>query len=243
MKRYRLVIFDFDGTLADTFSWFVRKMDSVADHFGLERVAPKDVEALRGHSARQIIEKLRIPMWKVPLIARHIRRLARKERDHVRLFDGIDRLIESLSGNGVTLAIVSSNAEQVVREALGEATAQHVRHFACGASLFGKAGLFRKVVARARLPREETICIGDEIRDAEAARAVGLAFGAVAWGFNHVEALLAQKPDALFYQVDDILNALNPSGLGQRAGAAGLDLWAEDESALGIDLTGSLRSA
>ena len=212
MKRYRLVIFDFDGTLADSFSWFMRKMDSVTDHFGLARVTPRDVENLRGHSARQIIEKLRIPMWKVPLVARHIRMLARKEHDHVRLFEGVDKLIEALAASGVTLAIVTSNAEQVVRRALGEVTAQHVGHIVCGAALFGKAGMFRKVLARARLPREETICIGDEVRDAEAARAEGLAFGAVAWGFNHVEALQAQKPDAFFYRIEDILQALAPAG-------------------------------
>jgi len=212
VKRYRLVIFDFDGTLADSFSWFIRKMDSVTDHFGLARVTPTEIENLRGHSARQIIEKLRIPMWKVPLVARHIRKLARKEHDHVRLFEGVDKLIESLAASGLTLAIVTSNAEQVVRRALGEVTAKHVRHIACGAALFGKAGMFRKVLAKARLPREETICIGDEVRDAEAARAEGLAFGAVAWGFNHVEALEAQKPDEFFYRVEDILQALAPAG-------------------------------
>jgi phosphoglycolate phosphatase len=209
--RYQLTIFDFDGTLADTFSWFIRQLDGVADHFGIARVDHAEIESFRGQSARQLVERLGIPTWKLPLIARHMRRLARHDNNHVRLFAGVEQVLECLAQRGVTLAIVSSNAEQVVRRTLGAAAARHVEHFACGASLFGKAGMFRKVLRRAGMAREETICIGDEIRDAEAARSEGLAFGAVAWGFNHAEALRAQKPDAFFDRIEDIPAIVAPS--------------------------------
>ena len=50
----------------------------------------------------------------------------------------------------------------------------------------------------------EAICIGDEIRDADAARAVGIAFGAVAWGFTDVEALRAHEPEMVFVRMEEI---------------------------------------
>jgi phosphoglycolate phosphatase len=218
--RYRLAIFDFDGTLADTFSWFVRQLDGVADRFGLDRVDLSELEALRGQSAQQLVERLRIPTWKLPLIARYMRKLARQENNQVRLFAGVEQVFECLAARGVKLAIVSSNAEQVVRRALGEAVARHIDHFACGASLFGKAGMFRKVLRHAQVPRDATICIGDEIRDAEAARSEGLAFGAVSWGFNHPEALRAQKPDAFFQRMEDIPALFASASFGRLASVA-----------------------
>ncbi|MFL6293325.1 MAG: hypothetical protein ACJ759_20725 [Thermoanaerobaculia bacterium] len=48
-------------------------------------------------------------------------------------------------------------------------------------------------------------CIGDEIRDLEAARAEGIAFGAVTWGYTHPEALRAHGPEEMFSTIDEIL--------------------------------------
>ncbi len=52
--RYRLVIFDLDGTLADSFPWFVRNVNGVADKFGFRRIASQDIAALRGLGPREI---------------------------------------------------------------------------------------------------------------------------------------------------------------------------------------------
>jgi len=35
---YSLVIFDLDGTLVDSFPWFLRTINDVADYFGFRRV-------------------------------------------------------------------------------------------------------------------------------------------------------------------------------------------------------------
>jgi phosphoglycolate phosphatase len=49
------------------------------------------------------------------------------------------------------------------------------------------------------------LCIGDEIRDYEAAAAVGMPFAAVAWGYTTVEALTACAPAAIFHHIEDIV--------------------------------------
>jgi len=72
--RYKLVIFDFDGTLVDSFPWFVQVLNDVADRYRFRRVDPHQAEALRGQSAREMIRYLGIPAWKMPLIARHMRK-------------------------------------------------------------------------------------------------------------------------------------------------------------------------
>lgn len=59
--RYRLVIFDFDGTLADSFPWFVRTLNGVADRYRLRRIEPGDLDLPRGRDSREIIAQLGIP--------------------------------------------------------------------------------------------------------------------------------------------------------------------------------------
>jgi len=49
---YPLVIFDLDGTLADSLPWFLRNVNSIAERFSFRRVAEEDVEVLRGLGSR-----------------------------------------------------------------------------------------------------------------------------------------------------------------------------------------------
>jgi phosphoglycolate phosphatase len=79
-------------------------------------------------------------------------------------------------------------------------------HFDCSASLFGKPAKFRRVIRRAGVEPAQVIAIGDEVRDIEAARAVGIACGAVCWGYAAPAALRALGPDFMFAQINEITN-------------------------------------
>jgi phosphoglycolate phosphatase len=206
--RYRLVIFDFDGTLADTFPWFLQVVNTVADAHGFRRIQTHEVDALRGSDARTIVRHLGIPWWKLPRIARHMRTLAAADDAPIVLFDGADRLLCQLARRGITLAIVTSNTYETVRRALGPETAALIAHYECGTPAFGKRRRFRRVLRATGVPRHEALAIGDEIRDREAAAKEGIAFGAVAWGFTRIEALAADRHIATFARMDDIAAAL-----------------------------------
>lgn len=201
---YRLAIFDFDGTLADTFPWFVDVFNGVADRYGFRRIAASELETLRGIEGRAMMRHLALPGWKVPFIANHMRKLAARDIDRLPLFEGAAPLLRHLSAKGVTLAVVSSNAESNVRRVLGPENAGLIAHYECGASIFGKASRFRKVMARSGIPADQTIGIGDEIRDIQAARAARIACGAVLWGFARPDVLLAHAPDEVFASFDEI---------------------------------------
>ena len=207
---YSLVIFDLDGTLADSFPWFRRHVNGVADRFGFRRIADEDVEGLRQVNSREILVRLEVPAWKLPAIARHMRRLKGQHLKDIPLFDGADTMLRALSEAGFLLALVSSDSEANARGQLGELAALF-SHFDCGASVFGKAAKFRRVVKRTGLKPEAVISIGDEVRDIEAARAAGIACGAVRWGFASAEALRAQGPDLTFERMEDISRELGGS--------------------------------
>jgi phosphoglycolate phosphatase len=202
-----LVIFDLDGTLVDSFPWFLRTINDVADRFGFRRVADGDVEALRHAGTREILSRLEVPLWKLPMIARHMRRLKSEQASGIALFGGADAMLHKLAGAGLRLALVSSDGEANARVKLGTAAALF-SDFDCSASIFGKSAKFRRVLRRAAAAPARTIAIGDEIRDIEAARAAGIACGAVTWGYAAPRALRELGPDLVFERMDDIARAL-----------------------------------
>lgn len=206
---YSLAIFDLDGTLVDSFPWFLRTINDVADRFGFRRVRDEDVEGLRHASTREILTRLEVPLWKLPAIARHARRLKAEAASEIALFAGVEAMLRTLSQSGVQLALVTSDSEANAREKLGP-TAPLFAHFDCAASLFGKAAKFHRVIRRAGVDAAQVIAIGDEVRDIEAARAVGIACGAVCWGYAAPAALRALGPDHIFERMDEITDVLCP---------------------------------
>ncbi|WP_207460311.1 HAD hydrolase-like protein [Azospirillum sp. SYSU D00513] len=205
-----LAIFDFDGTLADSFPWFAGVLNQVAELYGFRTVDAEEAEALRGCSSREIVRRLGVPMWRLPWIARHMRARMAQDIADIRLFPGVDGLLRRLSEGGVTIAVVTSNSRENVRTVLGPDNAARVAHLECGASLFGKAAKIRALLRRTGVPAADALCIGDETRDIEAARAAGLRCAAVSWGYATRDALLARGPDLMFDRLEDIAAALLP---------------------------------
>jgi phosphoglycolate phosphatase len=205
--KYRLAIFDFDGTLADSFSWFLGVANRLADDHRFRRIEEHEVEALRGQSARQLLAHFGIPAWKMPAIARQMRQHMARDIRHISLFPGMDRVLQTLAGRGIRLAIVTSNSIENVRLVLGP-NAALIQQYACGVSIFGKRTKLRAVLRGSGVTASEAICIGDEIRDLEAAREEGIPFGAVSWGYTNPEALRAHGPEEMFESMEEILERL-----------------------------------
>ncbi|EJZ17687.1 HAD hydrolase-like protein [Rhizobium sp. Pop5] len=202
--RHDLAIFDFDGTLADSGEWFSGSLNDVADRFGFRRTTIEEREALRHLGNREIIQKLRVPMWKMPAIAAYMRRRATEDIESIRLFEGVAPALTMLRQRGIKLAIVSSNTEQNVRVVLGPELAELINFYGCGSSIFGKAVKFRGAMKQLGTAPERTICVGDETRDIEAAKAVGASSAAVTWGYAAPESLRRLKPTLVLEQVHEL---------------------------------------
>ena len=214
--NYQLVIFDFDGTLADSFGFAVDAFDILADAHGLRRFDRACLDQLRSQDPRTLMAHIGLPAWKLPRVAMHFRQLMAAEIDRIGLFDGVPELLQQLAARGVTLAVVSSNSLDNVRAVLGEEHAALISHYECGASLFGKRRKLRQVLARTGVPAAKVLCIGDEVRDIEAAHGEGLDFGAVTWGYADPATLAARQPAWLFPSVAALLPLLDANAGGQR---------------------------
>lgn len=204
----RLAIFDFDGTLADSFPFFVSVFNQIADQHGFRRIAAGEAQGLRHHDMRAIMRHVGMPAWKLPLASSSFVKLMRENAARIPLFDGIEEVLQGLDRAGVRLAIVSSNSEQNVRLILGPELSGLFAHVECGMSVFGKAARLRKVLRQAAVAPGHALYVGDQALDAEAARKAGVAFGAVSWGYAPIEALRRAGLDREFDAPRELLHIL-----------------------------------
>jgi phosphoglycolate phosphatase len=201
------VIFDFDGTMADTFRIAIgifERMTGRADTFSEE-----EIERLRGLGGLTVLRELHIKPWLVPLMLIRGRGLMRRSLPSIKLFNGIKPLIEELAAQGVPLYITSSNSTSNILEFLREqGMDEYFIRIYGNVGLFGKARVLRRVLANNRLDRATTTYVGDESRDIEAAKHVGLRSVAVTWGYNNAAILESHNPDALVKTPQELAKAL-----------------------------------
>ena len=93
-----LTIFDFDGTLADSAGWFFEVVNEVAEEHGLPALEPAERQALRDLPTREILRRLRVPLWKLPGIGRTMRRIAARDVDRIKPFPWVPELLLQLAG-------------------------------------------------------------------------------------------------------------------------------------------------
>lgn len=202
--KYRLAIFDFDGTLADSFPFFLQVFNQLAEQHSFKQIDPDWAYTYRHYTPRQMMELVGMPAWKLPLVAKSFISLMKQNAASISLFNEIDQMLLHLADNGVTIAIVSSNSYENVSQILGPANTRRISHFECGMSIFGKPARIRKALKKTGIPCHQAIYIGDQVTDLEAARKEKVAFGAVSWGYGTIESLREHSPEEEFDSVSAI---------------------------------------
>ena len=203
--KYKLIIFDFDGTLADSFPWFIKIMDIVTDKFNLKKIDNNEISELRKLDSLNFLKHLKIPLYKLPKISKFMLNLMSENIEEIKLFDGIENMFHTLKKLDHKIAIVSTNSKANISEVLGDELIKMNDHFVGGVSVFGKESKLKKVLKLSGIDKKDAIYIGDELRDIQASKRIGMPCGAVSWGVNDANTLAALAPDEMFYEVEQIL--------------------------------------
>jgi phosphoglycolate phosphatase len=199
-----LAVFDFDGTLADTWPVFISSLGALAAKHGFRNVQHDEAQRLRRLSAVEILRELELPLWRVPAVLSDFRRIVHERVDEVQPFAGITEALHTLADRHTALALATSNSVANVCAVLGRSLVSRFIAVECGTPLLGKSRRLRQILKKAEISHANAIYIGDEIRDAEAAAEVGMRFGAVAWGYTDLSALAALVPDEIFHAPADV---------------------------------------
>lgn len=189
-RRYDALLLDFDGTLTDSLPLYTATMQQLVTEFGLRPLPDGGLEAMRALGTRELIAVLGLRWWRIPAATRRMRELVALRRGELRLFDGIAPLLQRLHAEGVQLQLVTSNARDTVETVLGPLRGCFVQ-LHCGVPLLGKRRALARALRGSGTAAARVLSVGDELRDAEASRALGLDFAAVSWGVGLPERLQA----------------------------------------------------
>jgi phosphoglycolate phosphatase len=201
-------IFDFDGTVADSFAESLLSYNRLAPRLRLRPVQEKEIPDLRRMTAGQLLQTLGIPMWKLPRLMIAVRADLHDHFQSVRPIPGIGEALDDLVRAGCHLAIVTSNSEENVRSFLVRHGIGAFQTVVAGASIFGKGTRLKRLLRGARAERSAAVYVGDTVPDIRAAREAGAAAAAVTWGFSDKLPLAAENPDALAESTRDLAPAI-----------------------------------
>lgn len=195
---FKNFIFDFDGTMLNSgvFSFeFIKRYTKL----------PLQIEDLRGKSTREALQLVGFSRLKVMyLMLKGRRELLRHYKD-ISIEPGIHQLFSDLVAKGIPIYIVSSNSKKNIRTILAAHNLlTHIEDISSSIGVWGKSKKLTKLMKKHNLQPGETIYIGDETRDIEAAHGSGIAAGAVAWGYNTIELLGKFNPEFAFYHPTEI---------------------------------------
>ncbi|MFB5607034.1 MAG: HAD-IA family hydrolase [Candidatus Nitrosomaritimum yanchengensis] len=199
-----VVIFDFDGTIANTLDSIIDIMNNLSEDFRFRKIRDEDKEYLRGKRPREILNHLGISLFKLPFVIRKVRR---EINSHIALLSpSVDLLpaLKLLKKNKCQLGIVTTNIEENVRKFLHANNLDQFDLFYTSKKIFGKDKTISKIIRDMKLEKSNVYFVGDEVRDIEAGKKAGVNTIAVSWGYNTKEALAKENPEFLIDSPDDI---------------------------------------
>jgi HAD superfamily hydrolase (TIGR01549 family) len=125
------------------------------------------------------------------------------------LIDGMSDTLVSLRKQGARLFLCTSNSAENVKVFLKIHNLEGTFETIVGTmSIFGKSHGIKKTIKKYNLRPHETIYIGDETRDIQAAKKAGIRCASVSWGFNDRSLLEQYDPDYIFDRAGQLLKLI-----------------------------------
>lgn len=199
--KYRALIFDFDGTIADTLGETRIIFNEIAPDYGIREVEEHEIADLRHLSLKEILKKLDIPKRRVPSIIARGTGMMRANIERLQLISGMKEALIDLREHTDAFGILTSNSTANVDVFLRNHGIRDLFEFVSSTSkLTGKARHLKAIRKTFSVKNDEMCYIGDELRDVKAAQKAKIPHAAVSWGFNSRESLEKSKPTYLFDQ-------------------------------------------
>lgn len=112
----KVILFDFDGTLADTLQLILEIVNKHLIADGYDPISQTELKKLREMNPLQLVAHFKFPIWKIPGIVKAVRSDLHKEVKRITIFPGIKKLIGDLRKNNFQLAVLSSNVPGTINE-------------------------------------------------------------------------------------------------------------------------------
>ena len=201
-RPFRLLIFDWDGTLSDSNDLIVSSLRATIDDLRMEHLQDDQLRGVIGLGLNEAIEALYpgLPSSRAEQFSSSYReRYARYHAAAAPLFDDAREVIDELYAAGYTLAVATGKSRRGLDRALeASGLAQYFAASRCADEAFSKPHpqMIDEIIDVLGTERQETLMIGDSIHDMQMARNARVPAVAAAYGAQPRERLLEFGPVA-----------------------------------------------
>ena len=197
-------MFDFDGTIVDSYDTMVEIFNQMAHELEIEPLSKEELSHLRNMTPREVLKALGVPLIRLPGYLVTVRNEYIKHINTLHYIPGIEVILRELSAN-YHFSIITSNDEEAVSMFLQRHGIRELFNPIYSAkNIFGKHRVIQKLMKERKLDAKTTIYVGDEVRDIEASKRVGIDIISVSWGLNSHEILAKYTPTYLIDKPEEL---------------------------------------
>lgn len=212
INKIKAVIFDFDGTIANTLPYTFKKIIEISKKYKIKN--NKDIiKKIQTSTPDQLIKEFKINWFKIPFIVWEIKKTQKElyyNLDKIKIFPGIKDLLKKLKSKKIKVFIYSSNIKKNIEYFLEK---NKIKNFFekiyVGKNLLGKDRDLLEILKKENLKREEVFYVADEIRDVLACLKAKIKIIGISWGLAEEKALKDNNADFIAKKPSEILKIIN----------------------------------
>jgi len=205
LNPLKTIIFDFDGTIADTMTLAIKLYNAIAPRYHGKQVIPDEINSLRKMKALDILNYMNLNPFVFSFIAAKVRKMMNEKIAETPIINGIPELLSVLKKENYSIGIISSNSVRNIRTFLKAYQIDAFDFIFSGKNVFGKHRTLNRFLKKYKLKKEEVVYIGDEIRDIEAGNKAGIKVISVCWGYNDKDSLSVYNPNLIAVKPEEVL--------------------------------------
>ena len=194
-------IFDFDGTICDSFEVVLETANKYLAKHG-KQVTAHDI---RSKGIEKLLKEYKLSTLQTLLFVYKGRREFQKFESQLKVFDGLPPVLAKLSLTN-RLGVLSTNSRENVYKILSRNKLLDLFAYIISEPfLFNKAKRLKTIIKKNKLNPKEVFYIGDEIRDIKAGYEANVNSVGVTWGYEGQKLMKESKPDFLVSSPQELL--------------------------------------
>lgn len=211
-KKYRLVIFDFDGTLADTSECIVKTAQRTMERLGLPMRSEWEIKQTIGLPLEECFRRLVRENRTDNLIERctdyYREEFFTLQEQTIRLFPGVKGWLQRLKDEGVKIAIATSRGGKSLGMLCDQLGIGDFITMRMSSDLVTEKKpapeMVERILAELKFSPDETLVVGDTVYDIEMGQRAGCDTCGVTWGNQSEEELKTLNPTMIISEIQNL---------------------------------------
>jgi len=210
-NNFKYLIFDFDGTLADTELIHLEAYKRIYRRFDLPKFTKVELVKIKSSKIKDLVKEYKIGPVKLLKIIQALNQETASLISQAKFYPGIKKILLQLKKDHI-LGILSSNQLSTIESFFNQQNLPMDSVFTfwrCEKEIFAKDRALTALMKKHKIPRQEVLYFGDQVRDIEACQRAGVAVATVTWGFANEELLASAQANFLLNHPSEILDLLS----------------------------------